>query len=155
VIRALNRALADGTYSLTLSAGLSRQMYCVRLSDGTHAEIFSMLNCGGRIAAPGLDKIMLSKSSDPVSLAKITAVDGLRVGKTGYAPDTVQLNTYNDGFGNVKITKIDIEYRVDSLLSLMTQDEKIGQLMQPAGTTQDIARTALLVRIQGRRQRRP
>jgi beta-glucosidase len=144
VIRALNRALADGTYSLTLSAGLSRQMYCVRLSDGTHAEIFSMLNCGGRIAAPGLDKIMLSKSSDPVSLAKITAVDGLRVGKTGYAPDTVQLNTYNDGFGNVKITKIDIEYRVDSLLSLMTQDEKIGQLMQPAGTTQDIARTALL-----------
>ena len=139
VARAINRPLAEGTYTLNLAAGLSRQMYCVRLSDGMHAETFRILNCGGRIAAPGLDKITLSKSSDPVSLAKITAVDGLRAGKTGYAPDTIQLNSYGLAVGNIPIRKIDIEYRIDSLLSLMTQDEKIGQLMQPSGGNGDQA----------------
>jgi beta-glucosidase len=146
VMRAFNRTLGEGTYCLTLAAGLSRQMYCVRLSDGMHAETFRMLNCGGRVSAPDLDKITLTKSSDPVSLAKITAVDGLRAGKTGYAPDTIQLNSYDQAVGNVPIRKIDIEYRIDSLLSLMTQDEKIGQLMQPSGGLGDEAhaRTYLL-----------
>jgi beta-glucosidase len=144
VMRALNRPLSEGTYSLTLAAGLSRQMYCVRLSDGMNAETFRMINYGGRIAAPNLDKITLSRPSDPVSLAKITAVDGLRAGKTGYTATTVQLNSYSDGLGSVKITKLDIEKRVDSVLSQMTIDEKVGQLMQPAGCSEAAAKNLML-----------
>src|SRR5271157_637942 len=148
IANVLNRSVGEGTYAFAPMARnvrlLSQQMYLVRVSDGSHTQTFRMLNVGQSNIA---SKVAASSSADPVSLRKILAVDGLRVGKTGYLPDTAQLTTYGDDVGNVKITALNIEARIDSLLALMTLDEKIGQLMQPSeasGMGSDVAKNYLL-----------
>jgi beta-glucosidase len=148
IANVLNRSVGEGTYAFAPMARnvrlLSQQMYLVRVSDGSHTQTFRMLNVGQSNIA---SKVAASSSADPVSLRKILAVDGLRVGKTGYLPDTAQLTTYGDNVGNVKITALNIEARIDSLLALMTLDEKIGQLMQPSeasGMGSDVAKNYLL-----------
>jgi len=144
--KVLDRSLAQGIYSfsplLNNARLIPRQLYIVRVADGSYTQTFRMLNVGSGNTGYNLKS---PASNDPVSLKKVLApLDGLRVGKTGYLPDTVQLTTYGDNVGNVRIKAINIEHRVDSLLALMTQDEKIGQLMQPAGPTGNAAQTYLL-----------
>jgi|WetSurMetagenome_2_1015567.scaffolds.fasta_scaffold00027_9 beta-glucosidase len=66
------------------------------------------------------------------ALAKTTApaIDSLRVGKTGYVPAKVALDSYSKDVGDVAVSAVDIESKVDSILRLMTLDEKIGQMAQ-------------------------
>ena len=133
VSRVLDKIVTAGgcTYSFNPFGGskgiVSQQTYVVRLSDGTKTQSVRMINVGMDQAAnaslqPGI-------GSAP-RLAKVTAMDGLRVGKTGYKPNTVNLATHSDNVGNVAITVIDIEGKVDSILKGMTLDEKVGQTVQ-------------------------
>lgn len=52
------------------------------------------------------------------------------MGKTGYLPAKVALDSYNKDVGDVAIGAVDINAKVDSILRLMTLDEKIGQMAQ-------------------------
>jgi beta-glucosidase len=144
----VDKSLSEGTYSfaprMNGSSRLSGQMYLVRISDGECTETFHMANLGAASATGGLHNSADAESSAPVSLEKVTAVDGVRVGKTGFKAATVQINSYNDNVGTVKIMSANIEHRVDSLLALMTIDEKIGQLMQPSGCDANVAKNNLL-----------
>ncbi len=129
----LKASLGRGSYALSpLAANLNlvpQQTYVVNVSDGSHSRTFRMINLGSGAAAFSLAN---TSPTNAASLRKILAVDGLRVGKTGYRPDTVQLASYSTNVGNVKINAVNIEARIDSLMKLMSLDEEIGQLMQPA-----------------------
>jgi beta-glucosidase len=106
---------------------VSRQAYVVRLSDGSKTESIRMINLGDQSAPNSLPSMQTVSSA---RLAKVTAIDGLRVGKSNYKPTVVNLNTYADAVGSVTITAIDIEGKADSILALMTLAEKAGQLVQ-------------------------
>ncbi len=133
VSRVLDKIVSAGgcTYSFNPFGGckglVSQQMYVVRLSDGAKTEAIRMIRIG--MDQAGSPQQETSAGSNP-RLAKVTAIDGLRVGKTGYKPTIVNLNTYSDNVGNVAITAINIEAKVDSILALMTLDEKVGQTVQ-------------------------
>jgi beta-glucosidase len=132
------------------SKAVPQQVYVVRLSDGKNSVSLRIINVCSEEAARFLDapNKAISLQSSP-ELAKMASVDGVRAGKTGYFGTTVQINTYNDAVGNVAIKVDSIENRVDSLMSLLTADPqgldfKIGQLMQPAGCTQQEAQSYFL-----------
>jgi beta-glucosidase len=120
---------------------LSHQVYIVRLTNGGVTASVRIMNTGMRKTPKVLDASdrVVSMQTSP-ELAKAAAVDGIRVGKTGYFATTVQVNTYNDAVGNVTIKVDNIEGRVDSVFALMSVDEKVGQLMQPSLSNQtDVA----------------
>ncbi len=136
VSRVLDKIVTTGgcSYSFNPFGGskgiVSQQTYVVRLSDGTKTQFVRMINLGMDQAANAL---LESGIGSAPRLAKVTAMDGLRVGKTGYKPNIVNLATYSDNVGNVAITVIDIEGKADSILALMTNDEKVGQTVQSSG----------------------
>ncbi len=145
VANVLKATLGKGVYAFAPFGGnlrlATRQMYLVRVSDGSHSQTFRMINLGTGNTVTNLPGTV---STQNASLKKVMAVDGIRAGKTGYLPDTVSLTGYDQNVGNVKIQAVDIEKRVDSLLAKMQQNEKLGQLMQPAGCNQSTAQNALL-----------
>ncbi|HLP42400.1 MAG TPA: glycoside hydrolase family 3 N-terminal domain-containing protein, partial [Fibrobacteria bacterium] len=57
------------------------------------------------------------------------ALDSLRVGKTGFFPKYVEIASYDASVGDVAIVSANVEARVDSLLALLSQKEKIGQII--------------------------
>lgn len=131
--KVLDELVSSGSYAFNPFAGykgtVSQQMYVVRLSDGSKSQSIRMMQVG----AEQTSAIGLRGSSSTVAprLAKATAAfDGLRVGKTGYKPAIVNINTYSDNVGNVAITSINIEGMVDSILGKMSLDEKVGQTVQ-------------------------
>ncbi|HUI92045.1 MAG TPA: glycoside hydrolase family 3 N-terminal domain-containing protein [Chitinivibrionales bacterium] len=65
-------------------------------------------------------------------LGKIAAfIDTLRVGKTGYYSAIVPIASYTDPVGTVKIVKMDVAKKVDSVFALMTPAEKAGAINEP------------------------
>ncbi len=131
VARVLDEVVSNGNYSFNPFIGrnglVSQQMYIVRLGDGTKTESIRMMHLGMDQAG---NSFRGTGTSSAPHLAKVEAIDGLRVGKTGYKPAIVNLNTYADNVGPVAITAINIEGKVDSILALMTLDEKVGQTVQ-------------------------
>jgi beta-glucosidase len=136
--KVLDEQVLSGNYAFNPLAGfkgiVSQQMYVVRLSDGSKSQSIRMMHIGGEQAsASGLRE---SSSGPTPRLAKATAAfDGLRVGKTGYKPTIVNINTYSDNVGNVAITSINIEGMVDTILGKMTLNQKIGQTVQSSNGT--------------------
>jgi beta-glucosidase len=112
---------------------IAKQLYVVRLSDGTQTISLRLINTGANVTAGALKSSdqVVSLSASP-ELAKIQATNSIRAGKTGYVGKTVQISTnYNDNLGNITITALNIEARIDSLMALMNIDDKVGQLQQP------------------------
>jgi beta-glucosidase len=71
------------------------------------------------------------------SLAKTALAPGIRnqvrVGKTGYSPAYKKFTSYNDCLGDVKIVKIDIEAKVDSLIKVILAHKNAKEIL--AGQT--------------------
>jgi beta-glucosidase len=135
VARVMDKLVSTGTYAFYPFNGckglVSRQMYIVRLSDGAITESVCMIHSGKEQAGNALHTTGTTSPGSVTRLAKAEAVDGLRVGKTGFKPSIVNLNTYADNVGNVIIDSIPIEHMVDSIINKpMTIDEKVGQLVQ-------------------------
>lgn len=115
---------------------LPRQTYVLNLSNGRDNVSLKVINVGLEKTAKFINspnEVVLLKSAP--ELAKAAAVDSIRCGKTGYFGTTVLINTYNDAVGNVTVKVDSIEKRVDSVYNAISssQDELIGQLMQPSG----------------------
>ncbi|MBN1128564.1 MAG: glycoside hydrolase family 3 C-terminal domain-containing protein [Chitinispirillaceae bacterium] len=68
--------------------------------------------------------------ASPLRLVAASAIDTLRIGKTGYAPVKIPIASYTANIGSVTLTPIDIEAQVTALLGQMSQNEKIGQILQ-------------------------
>ncbi len=128
----LSERVPFGTYSFNpfcqTTGPVSMQLYMVRLSDGEKSQTVRMIHLGFDRGVSGLTG---TGANAPPHLAKTgAAADGLRVGKTGYKPVIVNLTTYTDNVGTVTITAIPIEHLADSILGVMTLDEKVGQTVQ-------------------------
>jgi beta-glucosidase len=123
---------------------LGRQVYLLYLNDGVNTVSLRMINTGTDQATTSfLHQGQVVSLNNSPAFAKIVAVDSIRAGKTGYLGKMVLVNSYNDAVGNVVIKSLDINARVDSVLALMSDDEKIGQLMQPAGGYESDVKTYL------------
>jgi beta-glucosidase len=125
-----NAKIDQGTYSLEpVTSRLSKAVYLLKIKAGNQVICRKLINSGkGRIGT--LDGQLSSNS--PVVLKKTSAViDSIRVGKTGYTPAYVPISTYADTVGDVTITPVDIEAKVNQIFGTMSQAEIIGQLAMP------------------------
>lgn len=129
-ITTVSGKLDKGTYLLQpFSAKLAQAMYLLKIKAGdrvTYQKLLSTGNSKGGIA------IAASTSNVPGVLAKkFAGVDSIRVGRTGYTPVYIAINTYGDNVGDVTLTPINIEGEVTTLFGQMTTLQKIGQLCMP------------------------
>lgn len=146
-------APSAGVYALAVEDIAGRSVVAVpptRVSVGSHR-----LDLTGHIKAPGLYVLHLHSSWGEASMrllglrrqgklvyelpqrlqnagphAKALAVDSLRVGKRGFLPVTQSVDTFPSTHADIVLQADAIEWRVDSLLALMTNDEKAGQMLQ-------------------------
>jgi beta-glucosidase len=142
ISRALDRTFSQGAYYFDPfkmnERSFGRQLYVVRIGIGDKTQSFRMLNTGLSRSEAGRFVDNIISIADNQAVAKMAAVDGLRAGKTGYKPAIIQLDSYSQSAGTLTITKIDIEKRVDSIMALLSTDEKIGQVTQVSGGTGNI-----------------
>jgi len=69
-------------------------------------------------------KIADVSQSDQKSGKILAVIDTLRVGKTEYFSTKVPISNYTDVVGTIRITKMDVNKKVDSIFALMTPAEK-------------------------------
>jgi beta-glucosidase len=131
VTNIVNQKLDAGNYACNPfyknKNAISNQIYIVRISDGTKTASIQIPYVKNNILNSPLQEKITSNS---LNLKKILAIDQVRVGKTGFKPTIVDINSYDDNVGNVTITPINIEFKVDSILGLMNLNEKLGQMVQ-------------------------
>ena len=76
-----------------------------------------------------------SQTATASQLAKITTSTGasvqLIVRKAGYSPEEVTFSSFNEDVGTVVLKRDPLENRIDSVINLMTLDDKIYQMTQP------------------------
>ena len=122
--------IQKGGYSLEMvSPHLSKSLYLYKIHIGGKVENCKMLLIGNTDRSVGENSN--SSLASPTVLAKIaSASDSVRIGKTGYTPVKVAINSYTSDIGNVTLTPIDIEAQVTTMLGQLSQAEKVGQLVQ-------------------------
>jgi beta-glucosidase len=133
-IASLRMSLTTGPYLLEQAVRRhSPGLFIVRVQSGGTEYCRRILAQGhGAVLRSGN---AFSPVSGPTALFKFaaeTAVDTIRIGKTGYAPVKIPIGSYTADVGSVTLTPIDIESQVTTLLSQMSQTEKIGQILQAA-----------------------
>jgi beta-glucosidase len=133
-VETISGKLDKGTYFLQpLPAKLAQSMYVLKIRAGDKVMYQKMLNTGIRAAGY---TIPLSSSKEPVVMAKkLAVIDSIRVGKTGYTPAYVPIQTYADNVGNVTIAPVDIETQVTAKFGQLTAIQKAGQLNMPITST--------------------
>lgn len=123
----LNRTMDQrGYFSFSPFAGstkyLAHTVYMVKVSVDGKSECTKMMN---QFHAMTGHSVSQSNPDEKKSLGKIAAaVDTLRVGKTEYFSTKVPISTYTESVGTVKITKMNVTAKVDSIFALMTAAEK-------------------------------
>jgi beta-glucosidase len=97
-------------------------VYMAKVSVNGKSECIKMMN---QYHVNAGHSVSQSNPGETKSLGKIAAViDTLRVGKTEYYSTKVPISSYTDAVGTVKITKMDVAKKVDSIFALMTPAEK-------------------------------
>ncbi len=132
VAQLVNKEFNKGVVSINAMAHplfRAHQVYFVRINNGKDIVSFKMCSAGATLISSLVKPDVVSVEQDR-SLAKQAAIDGLRAGKTGYQPATVQLTTYSDKVGDLKITSINIDSIAGAILASMSLDQKLGQLCQ-------------------------
>jgi beta-glucosidase len=128
VARLFNGTLTNTTCTVNPFAAVHRaahSVYIVRLQIGPDVFCRKMVYAGDRsFSAAGFNR---DNTASPF-LKKAAMVDTLRIGKTGYLPVKVPIDIYFKNVGDVQIGAMDLNWRVDSIMGLMTLDEKIGQM---------------------------
>jgi beta-glucosidase len=91
-------------------------LYIVEIRTGDHVYTTRMLNSGVHFTNT-------NNGAEPGAIAgpysKTAAANQVRVGRTGYTPTFNAFTSYSANLGDVKITKIDIEAKVDSLIQVI------------------------------------
>jgi len=124
----LNKTMSrQGYFSFSPFAGSKKQwahtVYTAKVSVDGRYECVKIINQPGAVFSG--QAFSQSDPSDTKKLGKIAAfIDTLRVGKTGYYSTIVPISSYTDPVGTVKIVKMDVAKKVDSIFALMTPAEK-------------------------------
>jgi beta-glucosidase len=139
---AYSGVLHRGAYVLTPNASrLSQGLYFLKITAANGVSCHSFVNIGKTRCSAAL------YSNAPLVLAKrLAAVDTIRVGKTGFAPVKIPIDSYTANVGNVLLSPIEIENQMSTLFSSLGQAEKVGQLIQvdcpdPAAVTNSLLGT--------------
>jgi beta-glucosidase len=123
-----------GTYIIEPGrAGLSNAMYVLKITAGKSVMYRKLLNTKTGIRVAGANSISGSKT-DLLLTKKLAAIDTIRIGKTGYKPEKVEISSYRDDVGSVTLAVNNIDSLVDTLFAQMTQTEKVGQCAMPVNT---------------------
>jgi beta-glucosidase len=129
-ITTVSGKLDKGTYLLRpFSAKIAQSMYVLKIKSGDNVICQKMLAAGN--SKNGFSITLSSPNATTVLAKKLASIDSIRVGKTGYTPVIVPISSYSDNVGNVTLTSINIEAKVDSIFALMSQLDKCGQLCMP------------------------
>ncbi|HUI93824.1 MAG TPA: glycoside hydrolase family 3 N-terminal domain-containing protein [Chitinivibrionales bacterium] len=134
-----NARIEKGIYALEpITSKLSKSVYLMKIRAGNQVIYRKLLKTGLRTGSASVYE--LSSSNTPMVMAKkLAVIDSIRVGKTGYAPTYVPIQTYSDNVGNVTIAPIDIESKVDALFNQMTDLQRYGQLCMPPNSIGNLA----------------
>ena len=140
--------LDKGMYSFKLPSTLARTVYVLKTTAGDKVTFQKLMNTSGRngIAAAGPASCGVSQTA---VAKKLAAVDTVRIGKTGYTPVKISVDSYTANVGNVILTPIDIEGKVNTLFGTLSQPEKVGQLVQGDCPASSFVTSALLGTIFG------
>jgi beta-glucosidase len=133
--------LNKGTYTLEpVAAKLTQSVYALRIKAGNEVFCQKMVNTGLK---NGGYAITLSSAKEPMVLAKkLAAIDTVRVGKTGYTPVKIPIDNYDMNIGDVSLTAVNIEGKVDSIFATLSQLDKGGQLCMPMNSAVTAATAA-------------
>ncbi|MBN1127943.1 MAG: glycoside hydrolase family 3 C-terminal domain-containing protein [Chitinispirillaceae bacterium] len=151
VAKLMDRTLGSGTHAFPITAWLRQNrpqgVSVVRIAKGGERYTLAFITTGASVS-------LLSGSGLPLFVARTprpAAVGGeiLKVSKSGYVPRTLDITSYTaQNLGDIVLATVNqdsitIERKVDSLLALMTNAEKAGQMVQamnssitPADVTQ-------------------
>jgi beta-glucosidase len=137
-----NADIAKGTYAVVpVSCRLAHATYMLRIKTKSQVVYRRLVNTGERRTSA--DGNWSASPGAPVVLAKKSSfIDTIRVGKTGYTPVYVPIQSYIDWVGNVTLAPIDVEATITSIMSSMTQLQKCGQLCMPMNSTANAATAA-------------
>ncbi|MBD3242927.1 MAG: hypothetical protein GF331_20210 [Chitinivibrionales bacterium] len=125
---ALARRYTAGHHELTLGQHMGDGVYLldVRVGGERASRAFTRVDHDGACL-----ELALPTSSGRASLGRRAAVvDSLIVRKPGYRTVRLGVESFPSTFADIVLHADAIEWRVDSLLSLMTTDEKTGQMIQ-------------------------
>ncbi len=121
-----DRRLTPGTYTLPMTNRLSRGLYVLRIATPSWDYCLPYAPLEGRRVRSK------HRSSRPLGAIRATtaAVDSLIVSKPGYRATYVSLPSYTGTYPGITLLSDGVEARVDSLMALMTPEEKYAQLVQ-------------------------
>jgi beta-glucosidase len=97
-------------------------VYIAKVSVNGKSECIKMMN---QYRVKAGQSVSQSNPGETKSLGKIAvAIDTLRVGKTEYYSTKVPISSYTESVGTVKIVKMDVTAKVDSIYALMSASDK-------------------------------
>jgi beta-glucosidase len=140
--------LAAGRYSVCPFEAVAPQaghtVYLVSITSGDQAASLRMVNLGSNRS--GSSPRVSAADNAQTGLAKVATANQVRVGKTGYQPTLADFSGYTDNIGTVKITKVDIEAKVDSVINVILAHPKkknilTGQSIMPPEGSMDAITT--------------
>ena len=152
VAKVLDRRLSEGVYTVapfaTITERVGAAAYVVRVRTGRHDQWCVMMSGPDRYASSSLRRVGELQEYGS-ALAKVTALlpDTLIIKKFSYITRRLAVSSGTVTFTGTVLRRDSLERKVDSLLALMTLDEKIGQMIQAnrqALTADDDVRTLFL-----------
>lgn len=122
----------EGRYAFSPTGGMPvtapEQMYFVEFKQGTTTSIvrWNLIRSGNankQIHRIGATVEGFSK------MAATHALDQVRIGRTGFKPQILPIDSYQQNLNTIVLQDNSVETRVDSLLATMSTDEIVGQLV--------------------------
>ncbi len=128
-VTSFSTVLDKGKYSIeAVSSKLPKSMYMLKIT-GNGAVTYQTFVNTGKSSVLSLGNAGVN-AGNMLAAKKLAVVDTVRIGKTGYTPVKMPIQSYTDNIGTVALTKIDIEAQVTALMATMSNTEIVGQLIQ-------------------------
>ena len=128
-VTSFSTVLEKGKYSIeTASSKLPKSVYLIKVTGNGTVSYQTYVNTGKSAVFASANTGVAGGSV--VLAKKLAVVDSVRIGKTGYTPVKVAIQSYTDNIGTVTLTKVDIESQVNALMGTMSTAEMAGQLVQ-------------------------
>jgi beta-glucosidase len=134
----LDRTFTAGSHSLSLSTLMRKNavagLYIAKISKGAESLTGAFISMGAKGGVVASD--FATAGQGKFALAKAAAsLDSMIVYRMGYDQKALPLTAYTtQSLGNIVLTRsaaeVVIEHKIDSLLALMTINDKAGQMVQ-------------------------
>ena len=129
-----NNQLGKGLNSIDLSrftkSRLADNTYLIKIQTEGASILTKMVSLDNKVIS-SLSTKPQSQNQKLAAVAKTTTIiDSVRVGKTGYKAVYIPISSLTDSVKTIKLVKIDIEKRIDTVMARMTLADKIAFMTQ-------------------------